>query len=168
MRTKAFKDRVLSLSDRIFPMIARLLGNNSKAEDATQEIMIKLWSNRKQIENHPNLTGFVFTTARNYCLDILKKKGPELTSTDHHLSNLEAATGQEEFEWNELKTTVEKILKQLPEQQREVMLMRDIDGLEFSEIAAVTDLKIEHVRVLLSRARKQVAEVLKKMEDYGH
>lgn len=168
MKTKAFKDKVLSLTDRIFPMTARLLGNSSKAEDATQEIMIKLWSKRKQIENHPNLKGFVFTTARNYCLDLLKKKGPQLVTADDHLNHLEAATGREEYEWNELKSTVEKILEQLPPQQKEVMILRDIDGLDFSEIAEVTQLKVEHVRVLVSRARKQVAATLKKMEDYGH
>lgn len=168
MKTKAFKDRVLSLTDRIFPMTARLLGNNTKAEDATQEIMMKLWSQRKEIEKHPNLTGFVFTIARNFCLDILKKKGPELVSTDEQLNNLEAASGQESLEWNELKSIIDKILTELPEQQREIMIMRDIDGMEFLEIAEFTGLKVEHIRVLLSRARKQVATRLKKMEDYGY
>ncbi|WP_341224838.1 RNA polymerase sigma factor [uncultured Arcticibacterium sp.] len=168
MKTNDFKNRVLSLSERIFPMVNRLLGNSTTAQDATQEIMIKLWDKRKQIENHPNLTGFVFMTARNYCLDILKRKGPKLVSSDLELNNLHAATGQEEFEWNELTSIVEKILKQLPEQQRDIMTMRDIDGLEFKEIAEATGLKLEHVRVLLSRARKEVAASLKKMEDYGH
>ncbi|AWV97285.1 RNA polymerase sigma factor [Arcticibacterium luteifluviistationis] len=168
MKTNDFKNRVLSLSERIFPMVSRMLGNSTTAQDATQEIMIKLWDKRKQIESHPNLTGFVFMTARNYCLDILKRKGPQLVSSDLELNKLEAATGQETFEWNELTTIVEKILAQLPEQQRAIMTMRDIDGLEFPEIAAATQLKVEHVRVLLSRARKQVAASLKKTEDYGH
>lgn len=168
MKTSEFKNRVLSLTERIFPMVYRLLGNSAIAEDATQEIMIKLWDKRKQIKNHPNLTGFVFMTARNYCLDILKRKEPKLISSDLELNNLEAASGQEEFEWNELASIVEKILKKLPEQQRNIMTMRDIDGLEFKEIAEATQLKVEHVRVILSRARKEVAASLKKMEDYGH
>lgn len=168
MKTKAFKDRVLSLTDRIFPMMARLLGSKTKAEDATQEIMMKLWVKRKQIENHPNLSGFVFTMARNYCLDSIKKKKLDIISADHQLLHLEADMGHGDFEWRELKALVDTILEQLPEQQKEIMTMRDIDGMEFTEIAEVTQLKIEHIRVLLSRARKQVATALKKIEDYGY
>ena len=65
MKTKDFEDKVLSLSDRIYPMVVRMLGNNGSAEDAVQEIMIKLWDRRKKIGNHPNIHGFVFLTARN-------------------------------------------------------------------------------------------------------
>lgn len=168
MNTKDFKDKILSLSERIFPMVARMLGNNTNAQDAVQEIMIKLWNRRKQIGNHPNIAGFVFLTARNYCVDILKKKRPELVGSDFQLNMLksESETGQEEFEWKELTNLIEKILEKLPEQQREIMMMRDIDGLEFVEIAEATKLKVEHVRVLLSRARKQVGTELKKTYCY--
>ena len=76
MNTKDFKDKVVSLSERIYPMVVRMLGNKESAEDAVQEIMIKLWDKRGNLKNHPNITGFVFLTARNYCLDILKKKIP--------------------------------------------------------------------------------------------
>ena len=58
-------------------MVARMLGNKESAEDAVQEIMMKLWDKRRNLEKHPNITGFVFLTARNYCIDILKKKYPE-------------------------------------------------------------------------------------------
>ena len=65
-----------------------------------------------------------------------------------------------------LNTIIKKIVKNLPEQQREVIMMRDLDGYEFIEIAAATQLKIEHVRVLLSRARKQVSIKLRKTYRY--
>lgn len=156
MNSKDFKQNVLTLSDRIFPMLARMLGNNADAKDATQEIMIKLWDRRKQLGNHPNLKAYVFLTARNYCLDILKKKGPKLVSSDAHLEVSESDTGLRLFELKELTQIIESILEQLPEQQKEIMMMRDIDGFEFDEIAAALQLKVEHVRVLLSRARKHV------------
>ncbi|NQU52334.1 MAG: RNA polymerase sigma factor [Bacteroidetes bacterium] len=166
MNTKEFKHKVLSLSERIYPMAVRMLGNDADAQDAIQEIMIRLWDRRKQIGNHPNLTGFVFLTARNYCVDQLKKKRPELVTSDSQLMKLESETGQEQFELKELTIIVEKILKKLPEQQREIMMMRDIDGFEFDEISIVTQLNIKHVRVLLSRARKQVRVELKKTYSY--
>ena len=59
-----------------------------------------------------------------------------------------------------------KILEEIPEQQKEVFLMRDIDGYEFSEIAAALQIKVEHARVLLSRARKQIGLTLEKTYSY--
>ena len=166
MKTKDFEDRVLSLSDRIYPMVARMLGNSGSAEDAVQEIMIKLWDRRKKIANHPNIKGFVFLTARNYCLDLLKKKSPDFDSSDFQMTMLASDPSQNQLEWKELSTVIERLLKELPGQQCEVMMMRDVDGFEFSEIAAATNLKVEHVRVLLSRARKQVGMKLKNLYSY--
>ena len=166
MSTKEFKDKVLSLSGRIFPMVGRMLENHENAEDAVQEIMIKLWDRRKQIEKHPNITGFVLLTARNYCIDLLKKKTPKMDSSDLQLKVLISEAIDSQIEWQELIGIVESLLEELPEQQREVMMLRDIDGFEFAEIAAATNLKVEHVRVLLSRARKQVSVKLKNIYSY--
>lgn len=166
MNTIEFKQKVFSLSDRLFPMVARMLGNNANAEDAIQEIMIKLWDRRKQLGQHPNLAGFVFLTARNYCIDLLKKKKPEIDDSVLQFKMPESESGHEQLEFKELNIIIGKILEKLPEQQREVLLMRDIDGYEFNEIAAATELKIEHIRVLLSRARKQVSIELEKIYCY--
>src|SRR5690606_18615578 len=130
------------------------------------EIMIKLWDRRKQIEKHPNITGFVLLTARNYCIDLLKKKTPKMDSSDLQLKVLISEAIDSQIEWQELIGIVESLLEELPEQQREVMMLRDIDGFEFAEIAAATNLKVEHVRVLLSRARKQVRVKLKNIYSY--
>ena len=146
-------------------MVYRMLGNKEDAHDAVQEVMLKLWDKRKQLNNHPNVTGFVLLTARNHCLDLLKKRHPlfvnaaDYESADHHNS-------QKEIEWKELNGIIREMLMELPESQREVLAMRDLDGLEFSEIADTTGLKIEHVRVLLSRARKQIGSKLKKIYSY--
>lgn len=80
--------------------------------------------------------------------------------------NLKSENGQEQLEWKELNVIIKKIIKSFPKQQREIIVMRDLDGYEFIEIAAVTQLKIEHIRVLLSRARKQLSIKLEKI--YSH
>ena len=56
MTEKEFKNKVLSLSGRIFPMAVRLLGDTEEARDSVQDVMIKLWKKRKQFVNHPNIT----------------------------------------------------------------------------------------------------------------
>lgn len=166
MKAKDFETRVLSLSDRIYPMAARMLGSRSGAEDAVQEIMMKLWERRSKIGDHPNIKGYVFLTARNYCLDLLKRKEPEVDALDFQMKVLKSEGSHSQVEWEELNTIIEGLLTELPAPQREVMMLRDIDGLEFVEIAAATNLNIEHVRVLLSRARKHVGKKLKKIYSY--
>lgn len=166
MNKTEFKLKVFSLSERLFPMVSRMLGNKANAEDAIQEIMIKLWVKRKHIAEHPNIQGLVFSTARNHCIDILRKKKLDLYDASFQLEIVKSEDGREGLEWKELNTIIKQIVTQLPEQQREVILMRDLDGYEFVEIAAATHLKIEHVRVLLSRARKRVSEELEKTYSY--
>lgn len=160
-----FKLNVFSLSERLYPLVARLLGTDN-AEDAIQEIMLKLWEKRKQVEKHPNIKGFVFLTARNYCIDVLRKKPFALNDSTDYFKILESKNENLRLEWKELNTIILKILKNLPKQQTEVFLMRDIDGYEFTEIAAALKIKIEHVRVLLSRARKQIGVELEKTYSY--
>lgn len=166
MTEKEFKHRVFSLSERLFPMVSRMLGTEAKAEDAIQEIMMKLWEKRRILGQHPNLSGFVFLTARNYCIDVLRKKTPQSEDSSLHLKFLTSEYGHEQLEWKELNKVIRQILKDLSEQQREVLMMRDLDGYEFNEIAAAMQLKVEHVRVLLSRARKKVSLKLEKVYDY--
>ncbi|MCL7764055.1 RNA polymerase sigma factor [Polaribacter sp. Z014] len=166
MTKQDFKYKVFSLSSLIFPMVARMLGCNSNAEDAIQEIMIKLWNKRKQLDKHPNIKGFVILTARNYCLDILRKKTVLLEDSTATLKIIKSTNGHSDLEWKELNNIIQNILTKLPEQQKEVFIMRDIDGYDFDEIAAALQIKIEHVRVLLSRARKQISTALEKTYSY--
>lgn len=166
MNETDFKHNIFSLSERLFPMVSRMLGNSVNAEDAIQEIMLKLWEKRNQIGQHANVTGFVFLTARNYCIDVLRKKTLEIDDSSLQLKALHSEYGQEQTEWKDLNNIIKRILTELPEQQREVLMMRDLDGYEFVEIAAATQLKVEHIRVLLSRARKKVSSSLEKIYHY--
>ncbi len=166
MTTKEFKNKILPLSQRIFPMAMRMLGNSDEAQDAVQEIMIKLWSSRKKVGQHPNVSGLVFLMTKNYCLDRLKaRKRTRIVETDQkYMAYLYVEGEQNNAE--DLIALVRKIIVELPENQQEVILLRDIDGLEFEEIVEITQLKIEHIRVLLSRARKHVRQQLENKYNY--
>jgi len=166
MKTKEFEDKILVLVDRVYPMVARLLGNRESAEDALQDIMVKLWNQRKKIANHPNITGFVILTARNHCLDLLKKKQLIMDYSGSKLNLLKSQINPDILEHNELLEIIQTLIEGLPKQQSDIILMRDIDGLEFTEIASAMNLKIEHVRVLLSRARKHISKKLRNIYSY--
>ena len=161
-----FKLKVFSLSERIYPMVARMLGRHHNVEDVIQEIMLKLWEKRSVVAKHPNINGLVFLTARNYCIDLLRKKVHLVDDATAYFKVIKSSMNNETIEWQELNSIIQRILKQLPEQQREVFVMRDIDGYEFKEIAAALEIKVEHVRVLISRARKFIGSALEKTYDY--
>lgn len=165
MNKLEFKNTIFVLSEQLFPMVSRILGNHEKAEDALQEIMLKLWGKRKTLKKHPNVKGFVFLTARNYCLDVLRKKKVNVEEATNYLKVVKSSD-IDNLEWQELNKIIREILKTLPEQQKEVFLMRDIDGYEFEEIATALSIKKTHARVLISRARKQIGDSLLKTYNY--
>ena len=166
MNKKDFKNSIFSLSERIYPMVVRLLGNDIDAKDAIQEIMIKLWNKRNQLTNHPNQSGYVFLTARNHCLDILKRKKVNLIDPNTHDPKLMSINGHTEYELKELISIIEKILCNRPTEHKEILLMRDLDGMGYDEIAEVTKINVKHLRVIISRTRKFVQEELRKNFNY--
>lgn len=147
-------------------MVSRILGTKSNAEDAIQEIMMKLWLKREELNNHPNIKGFVVLTARNYCIDALRKKMKVVDDATNHLKFLQSDKEHKNLEWKQLNLIIEEVLRSIPDQQKEVFLMRDLDGYEFKEIAFALQITVEHARVLLSRARKQIGEQLEKKYHY--
>lgn len=164
MNKKDFRHIIFSLPERIYPMVVRMLGNETDAKDAIQEIMIKLWNKRSKLAKHPNQSGFVFLTARNHCLDILKRKKLRLIDVRNN-QNL-ATNGHAAYEFQELVSIIEQILNKRPQEHKEILLMKDLDGMEYHEIAEITNINIKHLRVIVSRTRKFVKEELRKNFNY--
>ena len=166
MNKEAFRKTVFSLVDRLYPMVMRYLGNQSDTKDALQDIMLKLWKKRNQLLNHPNPQGFIFLTARNHCLDILKKKKRTFVDLENIKTSDFLMNENSNSDYNELKKVILGILDNCPIQHNEVLILRDIDGLEYKEIGELIDLKVEHIRVILSRTRKYVKQELMKTYSY--
>jgi RNA polymerase sigma factor (sigma-70 family) len=167
MDAKEFKERILPVSHKIFRYANRLLGNQHDAEDVVQEIWLRLWDKREQIGEIRSVEAFAFRMTRNLCLDKFKLKKPTYYDDREEGSHRyeEADHRPDPATSLELKDTMERvnqIIGQLPEQQQTLLLMRDVEGLEYGEIAEITGLEINAVRVNLSRARKKVRETIQK------
>ena len=152
--------------DKIFRLAKRVLVSTEEAEDATQEVLVKLWSKNKDLSGYKNVEAFAMTMTKNYCLDQLKSKragNVKINSIDYidSESNLDKKLEDcDSLDW------VEKNINQLPEQQRIIIQLRDIEQYEFEEIAKILDMSEGNVRVVLSRARKTVREFMIKTHDY--
>lgn len=170
MNSKEFNDKVVSLSPKIFPMVARILDNREDARDAVQEVMMKLWEKRKELGKQDNLNGYVFLTAKNYCIDRLRINQRRINGSGNNLQaglidNIKIKEDVS-MENRECYNLIINLINNLPDNQKEVILLRDVDGLEFDEIITLTGYKIENIRVWLSRARKRISRELTEIHSY--
>jgi len=161
-----FRQQVFDFSEHLYPMVYRLLGDQQSAEDAIQDIMMKLWLKRHKIKKHPNLKGLIVLTARNHCIDLLRRQKKVVRLETEIVKDTSGKQDNSKLEWKELTAVIDTILQKAPEQQREVFLMRDIDGYAFKEIAFTLNITVEHCRVLLSRIRKFIAHELETRYHY--
>ena len=162
-----FVKLVMPFKDKVFRLAKRLLVSHEEAEDATQEILMKLWNNKKQIEAYKNVEAFSMTMTKNFCLDRLKSKQAQNLKIVHSNYQDNNTSLQKQVELNDSVAWVSKIIEQLPEQQKIILQLRDIEQYEFEEIATMLDMNETAIRVALSRARKTIREQLTQTHHYG-
>jgi len=167
MNQQVFLDTVMPFKDKVYRLAKRLLISQDEAEDATQELYFKLWNNKEKLASYKNVEAFAMTMTKNYCLDRLKSKQASNLSLVH--SNYQDAhTGlQKKMELQDSVNKVHQLIAELPEQQRMVIQLRDIEEYEFEEIGDMLQMQPTAVRVTLSRARKNIREKLKAQHAYG-
>jgi len=158
---------VMPFKDKVFRLAKRLLVSNEEAEDATQEILMKLWNNKENIGEYRNVEAFSMTMTKNFCLDRLKSKQAQNLKIVHSNYQDNNVSLQKQVEARDSVDWVSKIIEELPEQQKMVLQLRDIEEYEFEEIAKVLDMNETAIRVSLSRARKTIREKLTNTHRYG-
>ena len=167
MTQSEFLNVVMPFKDKLYRLSKRLLISAEEAEDATQEVLMKLWSKNSNIANYKNVEAFAMTMTKNFCLDRLKSKQSSNLKLVH--SNYEDGNTslQKQLEARDSVSWVEKIMEELPEQQKLVLQLRDVEEYDFKEIADLLEMQPTAVRVALSRARKTVREKLMQKHSYG-
>lgn len=156
------------MHQKLFRLCCRFLGTAADAEDAIQEVYLKLWNMRDKLTGIDNIEAFSTTVTKNHCLDKLKMKKP--VPMDDLLNNTVVDSSQSPYSKVENYNNtffIKQIIDTLPDQQKTIMVMRDIEEYSFDEIQAITGLDMNNIRVNLSRARKHVRNELIKVHDYG-
>ena len=168
MTPQEFKTEIFPLGPKLFRFALKMLGKREDSEDMVQETFLKLWSNKDKLGEIQNVDAFAMTITRNLCLDRIKSKawqihsalGDEIIEAHGSLSSI--------IENRDEVRQVSKAISALPELQRMVIHLRDVEGMEFEEIAGVLGTNVNALRVNLSRARKQVRDVLIKTNAYEY
>ena len=164
MKKISFRDDVLPLKNRLYRLALRITLNPAEAEDAVQESLIRVWEHRDEWDQIDSMEAYSLTICRNISLDMAGKAGrgnvqlnEELRVKNEESSMFNVQCSMlNEFEQKERLSLVKKLMDTLPEVQRSIMELRDIEGKTYQEIADILKLSETQVKVYLHRARTSI------------
>ena len=159
MNSERFQNEWLSLAGDFYRVAFYILEDEAEAEDAVQELFLKLWSGREALDGIRSPKSYGLQVLRNLCLDRIRRS--RKMETPAVLPEPEWPGRQDEAV--DEKTRLAKVLdaiKSLPDRQREVLTLRTLDGLSYEEISRRTGINPLTLRVLLSQARRKLKNII--------
>ncbi len=165
--TRAFEQLVREYGRLIYGTALRLCKNEHDAQDAAQEVFIKLYKSLGSFKFQSSFSTYLYRITSNVCMDFVRKRG-EVFSTDEAGFEVadSAARPDTQFEKKERKEIFERALSSLSYEHREMITLRDINGLSYKEIADITGLPENTVKTRILRARKNLCEILRQNGNY--
>jgi RNA polymerase sigma-70 factor, ECF subfamily len=158
MNPERFKTEVVPLRDKLFYIALKMLEEQQDAEDAVQEVFLRLWHIRDSLDKYDSIQAFATTVTKNICVDKLRVRGRE-TSLDEEMYRQAGPDNPHlQLERKNSDEIIRLIIDKLPPLQQAIIRMKDIEEYEVEQIAEITGTQIEAVRMNLSRARKKVRE----------
>ena len=156
MNNNSFNTEYLPLAPLLYRIAFHILEDEAEAEDTVQETFLKLWEMRDRLDTVESAKAYSIRILKNECLDRLRRakksvKEPQCTTRET------AVPADEQID---AKRRLEKVLgaiKSLPDSQRQVLLLRTVDGLSYEEISRRMGMSQLSLRVLLARARKNLS-----------
>lgn len=163
MDRERFKQKWLPYSERFYRVAYYILEDRDEAEDAVQDLYIRLWNRRNEDVANPFAYGAA--ALKNICYDRIRRKSPEPledTAADRIPGNL---TGPEDsVTGRDTLSKLERLMEKLPEKQRTVLRMRVYKEMSYEDISQETGLSEINLRVLLSTARKTLKKELEALK----
>ena len=163
MDASMFNSLFTALSGKLYRLAKSMLRHTEEAEDALQEVQLKLWEKHYELDAIENPEGFAMRTMRNLCLDKIRKVHDTSELNEELISKNK--NPYEQTELNDLTDRIKGLIDRLPEMQRSIIRMRDVEEMEISEIAYIMKLTENAVTVNLSRARTKVkSQILNELQ----
>ncbi len=162
MTHETFKETVFVFKDEMYRFAKRFVMSSDEAEDVVQDLMMKFWQKKEELQQFGNLKSYVLKSVKNECLNRLKHHEVKLGFADIQIHTSELY----QMEVNNMKDHIVKFINELPEKQKMVIHLKDVEEYEVSEIAEILEMEDNAVRVNLMRARQKVKEQISKLMNY--
>lgn len=168
MEQISFRNDILPLKDKLYRLALRITMNTGEAEDIVQDTMIRVWKNKDSLPDIVSIEAYCLTICRNLSIDRSQKKEAQAASLEEAYEQPDSnSTAEERLAHKEKLELIRKLFNQLPEKQRTVMQLRDIEGKNYKEIAQIMKISEEDVKVTLFRARQKIRKQYFEIENYG-
>lgn len=163
-------DRIIQIIDTFKPKLYRyalsILGEPMDAEDVMQELMIRVWNQREKFVALNNPEAWCMTVTRNLSIDKLRsRKNAAGDISQYHFLKDNSPSADRLLSTNDIYVKVLQMMNILPDFQKEVVQLRDIEGYSYKEIAEITGTSEEQVKINLFRARQKLKERLKHLKN---
>ena len=162
MQEISFRNDILPLKDKLFRLALRITFDRAEAEDVVQETLIRVWNKFGSIEP------YCLTVAKNLAIDRSERKDAQTVELTPEMEQTSGASNPyDHLVDKEQMTLIHRLVNELPDKQRLIMQLRDIEGKSYKEIAVVLHLTEEQVKVNLFRARQKVKQRYLDIDGYG-
>lgn len=161
----SFKQDVLPLKDKLYRLALRITQNTAEAEDAVQDTLIRVWEHRQELGQTGSIEPYALTVCRNLALDMAGRAGHGNVQLKE--ADTKAIPSADRMDQQERLALVRQAMDGLPEVQRSIMQLRDIEGYSYQEVAQVLQITESQVKVYLHRARMKIRQQIEEIEQYG-
>ncbi|HRP01371.1 MAG TPA: RNA polymerase sigma factor [Candidatus Kapabacteria bacterium] len=152
----AFTELFNRYSQKVYAFCRRFMGDRDIALDIYQETFLRFHQSAIKNNKIDNIPGYLMKTARNLCLNAKRDERPSITFEEY----MGGEDDSLENDKDELLSLIQKALELLPDDYKEVFILREYDGLPYSEIAVITDNTVANVKVKVHRAKQKIKEIL--------
>lgn len=162
----AFEELIRQYEKKVYTLCFRMCGNSEDAEEAAQDAFLALWRGIDRFRQESSLSTWIYRLATNACIDTLrrrKKQSGSVSLDDEELFVDAVDTSpqpQETVEHREARKLLQEGLSALPEEYRKVLILREIEGLSYTEIAECASLELGTVKSRISRGRSLLRNFL--------
>lgn len=168
MQKISFRNDILPLKDKLFRLALRITFNRAEAEDIVQETLIRVWNKRDEWMQFGSIEAYCLIVAKNLAIDRRERKDAQTVELTPEVEQTPDASGPyDRLVDKERMNLIHRLVNELPEKQRLIMQLRDIEGKSYKEIAIVLHLTEEQVKVNLFRARQKVKQRYWDIDGYG-
>lgn len=153
----------LPFKDRLYRLALGIVGDTYDAEDIIQELLIKIWNRIDQYHEIENKEAWCMTVTRNLAIDKIRSRKTSVHDiADYSFLSDSDATPDKKLEDDDRMKSILALVNDLPEKQRLIVYLRDVEGYSYKEIAEITDNTLDFIKVSLHRARKTLKDALLK------